>query len=150
VGEKWGFPEEVGYDVALVVSELVTNAVEHVPRVTRGCARGIVIGLEAGRGWLRVEVHDSGEKQPRTPAPDREAEDGRGLLLVAGLAQRWGVEQRRPFGKVVWAELPVPGVVPDSDLPVPPGPDSEDQAVAVGRQVSGEELRWCTETERSV
>ncbi|MFD7838328.1 ATP-binding protein [Streptomyces sp. NPDC059761] len=39
---------------------------------------------------------------------DAGAEGGRGLLLVASLAERWGVGPRRP-GKVVWCELAVTG-----------------------------------------
>jgi anti-sigma regulatory factor (Ser/Thr protein kinase) len=123
VGDEWGFTQEVAYEVSLVVSELVTNAVEHVPRVVRGCARGIMVELEAGRAWLRVEVHDAdGKRRPEARTPNAEAEGGRGLLLVAGLARRWGVEQRQPFGKVIWAELPTSGTASEAELPITPMP----------------------------
>src|SRR6266702_2445949 len=54
---------------------------------------------------VRVEVHDS-SRVPLPPTCRRDAEDetGRGLLVVAALAENWGW-QPEPFGKVVWCEL---------------------------------------------
>jgi anti-sigma regulatory factor (Ser/Thr protein kinase) len=84
-------------DVALVVSELVTNAVLHgVGDVTLS----VVVDDES----VQVEVGD-GEPELADPPPvARNADAGRGLLLVSRVARRWGV---RPAdgGKVVWAEL---------------------------------------------
>ncbi|MFJ8233115.1 ATP-binding protein [Streptomyces sp. NPDC094448] len=89
---------------ALVLSELVTNAVRY------GAAAGRQIETRCARtpGGLRIEVHDTGDGRPslRMPAPD--ADGGRGLWLVAELADRWGVENRVGPGKYVWAELFVP------------------------------------------
>jgi hypothetical protein len=48
------------------------------------------------------------EKQPppSPPATDSLSESGRGLLLVEGLADDWGISPRRAApGKTVWAEL---------------------------------------------
>jgi len=42
--------------------------------------------------------------RPR-PRPPSDSETGRGLLLVAGLAARWGVAERQGPGKTVWAEI---------------------------------------------
>ena len=84
-------------DALLVVSELVTNAVIHArSRAT--------VTLRAREGALRIEVADfgGGSPEPRTPAP--ETAGGRGLLLVAALAQTWGIDPIKG-GKVVWAEL---------------------------------------------
>lgn len=54
-------------------------------------------------GTLRVEeVHDSGSGEPRV-VPS-EGERGRGLLLVASPADKWGVGERDP-GKIVWCEF---------------------------------------------
>ncbi|MFI9252660.1 ATP-binding protein [Streptomyces sp. NPDC053069] len=75
----------------------------------------LVHGAPAGRGFLlgltlhddgvhRVEVHDSGPGEVRTPETSPDAEHGRGLLLVAALADKWGVGERNP-GKVVWCEF---------------------------------------------
>ncbi|MFF2331079.1 MULTISPECIES: ATP-binding protein [unclassified Streptomyces] len=93
-------------DVLLCVSELVTNAVLHGVPPGRGFR--IHLYLEPADGVLRIEVHDSGDGEVRPAdagaAPD--AEGGRGLLLVAALADRWGVGERNP-GKVVWCEFAV-------------------------------------------
>ncbi|GGW74721.1 hypothetical protein GCM10010503_60480 [Streptomyces lucensis JCM 4490] len=90
-------------DVLLCVSELATNALLH------GVPPGRGFGLRLAHhpdGALRVEVHDSGGGEVRVQVPDRspESEHGRGLLLVAALADEWGVGERNP-GKVVWAEF---------------------------------------------
>jgi serine/threonine-protein kinase RsbW len=90
-------------DVLLCVTELTTNALVHgVPP-----GRGFRIHLywERDGGVLRIEVHDSGDGRVlAAPAPAPDAEGGRGLLLVAALADRWGVGERNP-GKIVWCEL---------------------------------------------
>lgn len=57
-------------------------------------------------GVLRVEVHDSGPGEIRVPDPTPESERGRGLLLVAALADDWGVRERDP-GKIVWCDFAV-------------------------------------------
>ncbi|MFE4335483.1 ATP-binding protein [Streptomyces sp. NPDC056831] len=93
-------------DVLLCVSELATNALRHGVPPGRGFR--IHLYLEPADGVLRVEVHDSGDGEVRLAdegaTPD--AEGGRGLLLVAALADKWGVGERNP-GKVVWCEFEV-------------------------------------------
>ncbi|MFD0227993.1 ATP-binding protein [Streptomyces hirsutus] len=101
---EWGQPELAG-DVALVVSELMTNALLHgsVP------GRLIRVRVTLGRRTLRVEVSDPrGERLP-SPRPAGDATDqfGRGLLLVGALTTRWGWEPRT-VGKTVHAEWDVP------------------------------------------
>ncbi|MFF3020823.1 ATP-binding protein [Streptomyces sp. NPDC057939] len=89
-------------DVLLCVSELATNALLHgVP-----AGRGYRLRMLRFGGLVRVEVHDSGGGRPRVEERDAGAEGGRGLLLVAGVADRWGVGARVP-GKVVWCEFGV-------------------------------------------
>lgn len=91
-------------DVLLCVSELATNAVLHGVPPGRGFR--VHLHWEQVGGVLRVEVHDSGDGEVRPhdswAAPDEEG--GRGLLLVAALADKWGVGERNP-GKVVWCEF---------------------------------------------
>ncbi|MEW2520246.1 ATP-binding protein [Actinacidiphila alni] len=76
---------------------------------------GFLVRLEVGGdGCVRVEVHDSrgeeeGERRPRVCEPGAADVRGRGLLIVAALADGWGVEGREPFGKVVWARFDVMG-----------------------------------------
>jgi serine/threonine-protein kinase RsbW len=98
----WGGPERSD-DVLLCVSELTTNALLHgVP--PHRCFR-LDLALLAG-GVRRVEVHDSGPGEIRIPDTTPESEHGRGLLLVAALADDWGVRERDP-GKIVWCDFAV-------------------------------------------
>ncbi|MFF5335140.1 ATP-binding protein [Streptomyces sp. NPDC013181] len=108
--DAWGVPHgSTASDAAAVlVAELAANAVTHgrVP----GRDFELVVRL-AGR-TLRIEVSDArGERRPSAgdvaePAPL--AEEGRGLLLVAALADRWEVLDRASVGKTVAAELELP------------------------------------------
>ncbi|MFG2130967.1 ATP-binding protein [Streptomyces sp. NPDC048751] len=89
-------------DVLVCVSELATNALVHgVPP-----GRGFLLRLLPYDGGVRVEVHDSGDGVPAVPHGEggEPAEGGRGLLLVAALADKWGVGPRAP-GKIVWCEF---------------------------------------------
>lgn len=95
----WGLAgTERSSDVLLCVSELATNALVHA--VPPG--RHFLVFLRYDGRVLRVEVHDSGPGTPRVA--DRADEGGRGLLLVAAVADRWGVDERNP-GKAVWCEF---------------------------------------------
>ncbi|MFD7033440.1 ATP-binding protein [Streptomyces sp. NPDC059917] len=88
----------------LALTELVANVVRHVPG--RGCA---VVILLRPRG-LRVEVEDGSPSPPRAPGDVRPlAEDGRGLLLVDAVTDRWGTEGTAT-GKTVWFECDRPGL----------------------------------------
>lgn len=99
----WGMSELEG-DALLVVSELVTNAVRHAagPR-----DREIETRYARLPDGLRIEVHDTGAARPQVGAPELEGDCGRGLFLVAAVAERWGVGERVGPGKRVWAELSV-------------------------------------------
>ena len=95
-------------DVALLTSELVTNAVIH--------AAGLVITLvvSCSRDQVRVDVHDTSCALPEMADVPADAESGRGLHLVASLAHEWGY-YRTTAGKAVYFTLafgpdPAPGV----------------------------------------
>ncbi|MFE2388361.1 SpoIIE family protein phosphatase [Streptomyces althioticus] len=95
----------VGDDAALVASELVTNAVVHA-----GTDVHLTCRLEEDTGALVVEVADRHpSRAPRDDAAEAPAHDipeyGRGLRLVAALAESWGVTYRAG-SKTVWARLP--------------------------------------------
>ncbi|MFD9968118.1 ATP-binding protein [Streptomyces sp. NPDC059011] len=105
----WGHPYTTSINEALtlITAELTANAVRHghVP------GRDFRVRLTLVEGTFRIEVTDTrAEKQlPSTPpTPDSASESGRGLHLVAALADDWGVGPRLAApGKTVWAELRV-------------------------------------------
>ncbi|QYC41931.1 hypothetical protein Nocox_21635 [Nonomuraea coxensis DSM 45129] len=98
---EWGPPHQVGEVAELLVSELVTNAVQH--------AHGpVVLSMWARDGRLRCEVADADPRPPRPRQAREEDEGSRGLELVQALADTWGSAPTRR-GKVVWFELAAPG-----------------------------------------
>ncbi|WP_073951846.1 ATP-binding protein [Streptomyces kebangsaanensis] len=106
----WGAGQEVLENAELVLSELVTNALR-VP-VPSGRQVGVRIARDAGEGLLRLEVSDAGGGTPEVREPGADETCGRGLLLVAALAHRWGYEERAAgIGKTVFAELKAPDIV---------------------------------------
>ncbi|MEU6727902.1 ATP-binding protein [Nonomuraea wenchangensis] len=102
-------PQEVRDDAALVVSELVTNAVRHVPGGVRRDWVDVQLGF--GRGFVRLEVTDPGAdtSAPCVGEDDLMAQSGRGLRLVAGLAVRCGTWRTGHGCRVVWADLACAG-----------------------------------------
>ena len=93
---------------ALLVSEVVTNAVLHAR--TR-----LALELERRGSTVRVTVSDRSERLPQPRRADPEAGTGRGLGLVASLATAWGTAPgAEPWRKDVWFELPTdPGALPE-------------------------------------
>ncbi|WP_460605800.1 ATP-binding protein [Jatrophihabitans fulvus] len=102
VQQRWThLDEEVLDDVALVVTELVSNAVRHG-------APEICVRLRAEPFAVDVAVLDHGPGTPRK----READEvvgqgsGRGLAIVDRLAAAWGVQPLDDrVGKIVWASI---------------------------------------------
>jgi anti-sigma regulatory factor (Ser/Thr protein kinase) len=80
---------------ALLVSELVTNAVRH-----GGSAYALRLEVREG-SRLYGEVFDPGDGVPHPRSPDLDALSGRGLQIVAAIADDWGVATANG-GKVVW------------------------------------------------
>lgn len=90
--------------VALVASELVTNALRHgVPRGST--QRGYTIQLCLIRRASRVvcAVRDPSDEGPVSKEPDFISESGRGLHLVDSFSDTWGWHPLAGAGKVVWA-----------------------------------------------
>lgn len=100
----WGMDSDVA---ALVMSELVANAVRH--------AHGPKVRLVVNRpavDRVRLAVTDRAPlRLPQLRTPDTDTDNGRGLLLIEDLADRWGYDLLGPvharYAKRVWAELKV-------------------------------------------
>jgi anti-sigma regulatory factor (Ser/Thr protein kinase) len=124
----WGVPYgSEGHDVlSLLVSELATNAVTH-GHVTGRDFRVHLLALAAPATaslTVRVEVTDTRGDSLPDPAADAAADPtrtgGRGLLLVAALADRWGCAPRPDGpGKTVWAEYRVEPVARSGSFTAP-------------------------------
>ncbi len=101
---EWGLVV-LSEDVELVVSELVTNAVQ-APRPLRLDAP-LRLWLLAGRAEILTVVWDAGTQPPVRMHAGQEAESGRGLMLVEALTDRWDwyPVQAPCGGKAVWALL---------------------------------------------
>ena len=121
---QWGLPSLAG-DGELVISELVTNAVQ-ATGVTEAEPRWSQL---AGLATIHVRVMLSErsmvfavwDRNPASPVlkdsgPD--SENGRGLFIVAALCQRWDYFLTDGGGKCVWAELAIPpDALPPAGLP---------------------------------
>lgn len=96
---------EIADMAALLSTELLANAVTH------GCSEfppktEVTMTATYDGQRLRLAVHDPSDNQPRLGAASEDQEHGRGLLLVASLADRWGVTANADgTGKSVWLEL---------------------------------------------
>ncbi|MFE2168046.1 ATP-binding protein [Streptomyces sp. NPDC059447] len=100
----WGLPFD---DAAQIVAELASNAVTH----GRVPGRRFRLRLTAAGATLRIEVSDTrSECEPPSTSelPPSDAESGRGLLIVAALADKWGTIHGPVPLKTVWAEIALP------------------------------------------
>ncbi|MEV4335400.1 ATP-binding protein [Streptomyces sp. NPDC049597] len=97
---------ELSDNAALIISELVTNAVHHGAGPAWLTLR--MVHDEAAGCVLRIEVGDHGPGWdgglPSRATPSDEDCNGRGLCLVEAVSSRWGT-YRLPHGQLVWAEL---------------------------------------------
>ncbi|MFI5683223.1 SpoIIE family protein phosphatase [Streptomyces sp. NPDC051636] len=95
---EWGL-EDLEFTIELILSELVTNAIRY--------GRG-PIGVRLLRDRALIcEVSDSSTTSPHLRYAATTDEGGRGLFLVAQLAERWGTRYT-PTGKIIWAEQALP------------------------------------------
>jgi anti-sigma regulatory factor (Ser/Thr protein kinase) len=103
VGAVLGSGHPCGDDAVLLVSELFGNSVRYSSSGLPG--ETVTVTVTARAGVVRVEVADrSGHRVPELRPAGDDAEGGRGLGLVAGLAARWGW-RRRGGRTVTWFEL---------------------------------------------
>ncbi|MFE3720748.1 ATP-binding protein [Streptomyces cyaneofuscatus] len=150
--QHWRLPDYIDV-VDLVVSELVTNAIEATgitdtqptcTAVTDEHVVGVQLRIIGAR--LYVEVWDGSTDTPVRKHPDTNAEGGRGLLLIEAMTEQWDVYQPEVGGKVVWAELSLaepPKPPPLPSMPVrtpgrtrpPAGPDEDMASTALLQRV---------------
>lgn len=105
----WGVESD---DAALVVSELVTNALLHA-------RTSMTVELaEDGDDVVRLSVSDGSAQALQERHFSLESGTGRGLRLLDALALAWGVDEHKS-GKTVWCRLSlggVPGAFADFDI----------------------------------
>lgn len=98
-----GLPTPARADVELVAGELIANAFLHA-----SAPRSVWLRVFTGaRASVRVTVRDASSHRPLPRSAAATETHGRGLRVVAALAERWGT-QSRVDGKAVWADLPIP------------------------------------------
>jgi anti-sigma regulatory factor (Ser/Thr protein kinase) len=102
--QRWGAAERTE-DVAVVVSELVTNALRHaLPDSSETQPRSLIrLALLQPGPCVLCAVADPSRRAPVAKEADLLAETGRGLHVVGALADAWGYTTPSDMGKVVWA-----------------------------------------------
>ncbi|TXJ75057.1 ATP-binding protein [Streptomyces lavendulae] len=97
-----GWDKELSNEVVrtaeLLVSELVTNAVQYAG------TGSVSLAVCLDEAVLRIQVCDTSPVLPQPALPDADSEGGRGLFLVAALADRYHAEPTKN-GKCCWAEI---------------------------------------------
>jgi anti-sigma regulatory factor (Ser/Thr protein kinase) len=96
---SWGVHEHAREDAALVVTELVSNVVDHAHTPCH-------VAVSQDDGGLRIEVADFSVHAMPPALPLDPSPGGFGTHVVAGLSTSWGVT-RRAIGKCVWAIVPI-------------------------------------------
>lgn len=104
---RWGISDRGG-DIALVVSELLTNALRHGSPGLReaGAAQvgqPIRLGVTQPGPWVLCAVFDPCRRPPVAQDSGVLDETGRGLHIVEALSDHWGWAALPGRGKLVWA-----------------------------------------------
>ncbi|MFI7338060.1 SpoIIE family protein phosphatase [Streptomyces sp. NPDC050085] len=119
-------------DAVVILSELVTNAVVHAGTSVDLLCRMDGAAADGTPAGLVIEVTDHhpsrAVRNDRAPRSTETPEYGRGLQLVASLAESWGITYR-PGTKTVWARLRTEDV---EEVPAAPDIDSSVRALERG------------------
>jgi anti-sigma regulatory factor (Ser/Thr protein kinase) len=91
-------PTEMRDAIALMTSELATNALVH----TDG---GFQMTIERTEERLQVSVADRSEQLPSLLAPEPSEIHGRGIRIVRDLSDAWGSSDESGEGKIVWFQV---------------------------------------------
>ena len=95
-------------DAALVLSELLSNALRHATPLP---GSGLRVAWSLDSGSVRVSVRDGGAQTlPELGKPNPSTTGGRGLRIVDRLSKCWGTCSDNE-GTTVWAEVPVPEMI---------------------------------------
>lgn len=95
----WGLTGEAGEPAQLVVTEMLSNAIDHARAPIR-------IAVRFTGESVRVEVHDASAEPPRQQPHDPSRLRGRGLQMVDALSSKWGWTNDAG-GKTVWADVSI-------------------------------------------
>ncbi|MFJ1975400.1 ATP-binding protein [Streptomyces sp. NPDC087903] len=112
---SWQISPPVTDTVALVVSELVTNAVQHsggqqkLPPHRDAPLRHFDLAIYLRTKHVRVEVYDEESRLPVHAESDEYAEAGRGIKIIQFCVLRWGARRLCTGGKVTWCDVSIPG-----------------------------------------
>ena len=91
-------PQAVRETIELGVSELATNAVRHA-------RTGYEVEVRVVDRHIRVQVADESRSEPAMQALSNLERHGRGLQIVRGISDRFGVDWKPGHGKAIWFEL---------------------------------------------
>ncbi|MFC4062571.1 ATP-binding protein [Planomonospora corallina] len=101
--DDWGL-SEFSDDAALVVSELVTNAVRYsLCPPSQDETAPITLMLLRIAPHVLLAVADPSDTPPTPKEPDFTSENGRGLYIVETYSRSWGWDHLNRGGKAVWA-----------------------------------------------
>jgi anti-sigma regulatory factor (Ser/Thr protein kinase) len=99
--QEWGL-SAFSEDAGLLVSELVTNAIQASPPVQRTPA--VRLWLSSNRSRLLIQVQDTNPHPPARTSAGNDDETGRGLRIVDAISTKWGWHAKEDHsGKTVWA-----------------------------------------------
>lgn len=99
-----GISDDTTETAQLIVSELITNAA----RASASTLGVIGLSLRPAKNTLIIEVRDQSADPPVLAPANRDAEHGRGLMLVDALCEEWGYSAEPNGGKVVYAIMRLP------------------------------------------
>ncbi len=127
-------------DAALVISELLSNALQHGTPLS---GSGIRVAWDTDGDGVRVSVSDGGGlTRPKLGEPTPTTTGGRGLWIVARLSRRWGADSDDE-GTTVWAEVQA------SALPIIPVPAAAAEGGLAGLvPARASELSGCAQRRR--
>lgn len=103
------WPDDQVSVAELLITELVTNALEHGDGLKH-------VRVQSRDHLLHVEVSDANSAHPRMvdPPPTGEDERGRGVLLLGALASAWGTRpESGSGGKTVWFDMHHSTITPE-------------------------------------